>query len=332
MILSYIENPQTIILAVTPANQDLANSEALKLAREVDPHGDRTLCVLTKLDLMDRGTNAMKVLRGETIPVKLGIIGVVNRSQEDINLNQSIEDCLKNEKSFLHDNYRPLALKNGTKYLAKTLNKLLIDHIRESLPDLKERVSKMTIDFQKNLDEIGEAVVDHKKTFFQVLSRYSSAYITTLDGSSTDVESSDLIGGARICSIFYEEFEKDINSIDSMGDLTVEEVLSAIKNSSGLKPPILIPERSFDTLVKKQMQRFKIPMLRCVKLVYDELVRIIQHCSVEVQRFPLLYDRIRKVISTFLLTRFIKTKKFVGRLLDIEIAFINTKHPELESY
>ena len=46
--------------------------------------GRRTLAVLTKLDLMDRGTDAYDVLCGRIIPVKLGIIGVVNRSQEDI--------------------------------------------------------------------------------------------------------------------------------------------------------------------------------------------------------------------------------------------------------
>ena len=48
----------TIILAVTPANQDLANSDALKLARTVDKEGDRTIGVITKLDLMDQGTDA----------------------------------------------------------------------------------------------------------------------------------------------------------------------------------------------------------------------------------------------------------------------------------
>lgn len=44
-----------MILAVTPATTDLATSEALKLAREVDAEGRRTLAVITKLDLMDAG-------------------------------------------------------------------------------------------------------------------------------------------------------------------------------------------------------------------------------------------------------------------------------------
>ena len=43
--MTYIKNPNTIILAISAANNDLANSDALKLAREVDPEGQRTLGV-----------------------------------------------------------------------------------------------------------------------------------------------------------------------------------------------------------------------------------------------------------------------------------------------
>jgi dynamin 1-like protein len=49
-------------MAVSPANQDLANSDALKLARRVDPYGERTIGVLTKVDLMDEGTNALEII------------------------------------------------------------------------------------------------------------------------------------------------------------------------------------------------------------------------------------------------------------------------------
>lgn len=65
LILKYISAPQCIILAVSPSNQDLASSDALELARSVDPDGLRTVGVLTKLDIMDRGTNAVRMLRNE---------------------------------------------------------------------------------------------------------------------------------------------------------------------------------------------------------------------------------------------------------------------------
>lgn len=55
LIVKYIQNPNSIILAVSTANTDMSTSESLKLAKEVDPEGKRTLAVITKLDLMDAG-------------------------------------------------------------------------------------------------------------------------------------------------------------------------------------------------------------------------------------------------------------------------------------
>lgn len=114
----------SVILAVSPANVDLANSDALKLARTVDPRGLRTLGVLTKLDLMDAGTNALDILTGRTYPLKLGFVGVVNRSQQDIMQDVPMEDARRKEEEFFknHPVYRNLAHRCGTKFLAKTLN------------------------------------------------------------------------------------------------------------------------------------------------------------------------------------------------------------------
>jgi dynamin 1-like protein len=114
----------SVILAVSAANVDLANSDSLKLARSVDPQGRRTIGILTKLDLMDAGTHAFDILTGRVYPLKLGFIGVVNRSQRDIDADKCMADALESEAEFFksHMQYRSIAQKNGTKYLAKTLN------------------------------------------------------------------------------------------------------------------------------------------------------------------------------------------------------------------
>lgn len=138
LIRSYIKNPNSIILAVSPANNDMATSESIKLAQEksIDPNGDRTLLVVTKLDLMDEGTNAFRELSGNIIPVKLGIIGVVNRSQLSTEQNKPMDEQLKYEALFLKKNYPSLASTNGTPFLTKKLNILLMNHIRKCIPEL----------------------------------------------------------------------------------------------------------------------------------------------------------------------------------------------------
>ena len=82
-------------MAVCPANQDLANADSLRLARRVDPHGERTIGVLTKIDIMDEGTNALEIIRGKIYPLKLGYVPVICRSQKDIQEGQNISDALK---------------------------------------------------------------------------------------------------------------------------------------------------------------------------------------------------------------------------------------------
>lgn len=122
----------SVILAISPANVDLANSESLKLARAVDPQGRRTIGVLTKLDLMDAGTNALDILTGRVYPLKLGFIGVVGRSQADINANKPMDEHTASEREFFrnHPGYRNIAHRCGTKFLAKTLNQVRLWDMR----------------------------------------------------------------------------------------------------------------------------------------------------------------------------------------------------------
>lgn len=62
MAKRYCSEDRTIILAVIPANADMATSQGLDLARKWDPEGARTLGVITKIDIMDRGTDASHMI------------------------------------------------------------------------------------------------------------------------------------------------------------------------------------------------------------------------------------------------------------------------------
>lgn len=82
-------------MCVIPANQDLSTSEALKITQEIDPRGNRSLGCLTKIDIMDRGTNARQILLNEDIPLRYGYVGIKNRSQQDINDNIPVAKSLE---------------------------------------------------------------------------------------------------------------------------------------------------------------------------------------------------------------------------------------------
>ncbi|CAN9508261.1 unnamed protein product [Ophioblennius macclurei] len=332
LILKHIANPNCIILAVTAANTDMATSEALKVAREVDPDGRRTLAVVTKLDLMDAGTDAMDVLMGRVIPVKLGLIGVVNRSQLDINNKKSVADAIRDEHAFLQKKYPSLATRNGTKYLARTLNRLLMHHIRDCLPELKTRINVLAAQYQSLLSSYGEPVEDQSATLLQLITKFATEYCNTIEGTAKYIETAELCGGARICYIFHETFGRTLESVDPLGGLSTIDILTAIRNATGPRPSLFVPEVSFELLVKKQVKRLEEPSLRCVELVHEEMQRIIQHCSnystQELQRFPKLHEAIVEVVTSLLRKRLPITNEMVHNLVAIELAYINTKHPD----
>ncbi|KAJ8249913.1 hypothetical protein COCON_G00231290 [Conger conger] len=332
LIIKHISNPNCIILAVTAANTDMATSEALKLAREVDPDGRRTLAVVTKLDLMDAGTDAMDVLLGRVIPVKLGLIGVVNRSQLDINKKKCVADAIRDEFAFLQKKYPSLANRNGTKYLARTLNRLLMHHIRDCLPGLKTRINVLAAQYQSLLSSYGQPVEDHSATLLQLVTKFAAEYCNTIEGTAKYIETAELCGGARICYIFHETFGRTLESVDPLGGLTTIDVLTAIRNATGPRPALFVPEVSFELLVKRQVKRLEEPSLRCVELVHEEMQRIIQHCSnystQELLRFPKLHDAIVEVVTSLLRKRLPVTNEMVHNLVAIELAYINTKHPD----
>ncbi|KAM4615199.1 dynamin-1-like protein isoform 1-T1 [Polymixia lowei] len=332
LILKHISNPNSIILAVTAANTDMATSEALKVAREVDPDGRRTLAVVTKLDLMDAGTDAMDVLMGRVIPVKLGLIGVVNRSQLDINNKKSVADAIRDEHAFLQKKYPSLATRNGTKYLARTLNRLLMHHIRDCLPELKTRINVLAAQYQSLLSSYGEPVEDQSATLLQLITKFAAEYCNTIEGTAKYIETAELCGGARICYIFHETFGRTLESVDPLGGLNTIDILTAIRNATGPRPSLFVPEVSFELLVKKQVKRLEEPSLRCVELVHEEMQRIIQHCSnystQELQRFPKLHEAIVEVVTSLLRKRLPITNEMVHNLVAIELAYINTKHPD----
>ncbi|TFK21843.1 dynamin protein dnm1 [Coprinopsis marcescibilis] len=339
LVLDYISKPNSVVLAVSAANVDLANSEALKLARSVDPQGRRTIGILTKLDLMDAGTNALDILTGRVYPLKLGFIGVVNRSQQDIISEKPMADAMDTELEFFrnHSAYRNIAHKNGTKYLAKTLNQVLMNHIREKLPDMKARLNTLIGQAQQELNSYGDAAIygDNNQQgalVLRLMTQFARDFVSSIEGTKVDISTKELSGGARIYYIFNDVFGQALASIDATASLDNQDIRTAIRNSTGPRPSLFVPEIAFDLLVKPQIKLLEAPSLRCVELVYEELVKICHNCtSAELARFPRLHAQLIETVSDLLRERLGPTSDYAQSLIEIQAAYINTNHPSFIS-
>ncbi|KAK6414198.1 Dynamin-related GTPase protein [Oleoguttula sp. CCFEE 5521] len=334
LISEYIAKPNSIVLAVSPANVDIVNSEALKLARHVDPMGRRTIGVLTKIDLMDHGTNALDILSGRVYPLKLGFIGVVNRSQQDIQGNKDLSAALASEREFfrMHPAYRNMATRCGTQYLAKILNTTLMSHIRERLPDIKARLNTLMGQTQQELASYGDVKFTGKEhrgsLILQLMTRFATSFISSIDGTSSEISTKELCGGARIYYIFNSVFGNSLESIEPTQNLSVSDIRTAIRNSTGPRPSLFVPELAFDLLVKPQIKLLEIPSQRCVELVYEELIKICHSCgSYELARYPRLQGKLIEVVSDLLRERLGPSSSYVESLISIQRAYINTNHP-----
>ncbi|CAL1211801.1 unnamed protein product [Candida parapsilosis] len=328
LILEYISKPNCIILAVSPANVDLVNSESLKLARQVDPTGKRTVGILTKLDLMDQGTNAVDILKGNVYPLKLGFIGIVNRSQQDISENKSLDDSLYSEEQFFanHPAYRTMANKCGTKYLAQTLNKILMNHIRDRLPDIKAKLNTLMGQTEHELASYGEMpnIGDSREArgamILTLMTKFANGFINSIEGNSVnEIDTKEFIW-----------FHIGINKPNSQ--FISARYSYAIRNSTGPRPSLFVPELAFDLLVKPQIGLLESPSQRCVELVYEELMKILHSVCTssigpELNRYPRLQTKLIEVVSDLLRERLGPTIKYVESLIEIHRAYINTNHP-----
>lgn len=137
MVLGYMQNPRSIMLAVIPANVDIATQEILEMARELDPAGNRTLGVLTKPDLVDKGAEgkAMELVGGKESGLKLGWSIVRNPGKQQ--LLESNTDRDNAEVRFFRDESPWNNLdkdKVGIPALRTRLQEIQTAHIRREFP------------------------------------------------------------------------------------------------------------------------------------------------------------------------------------------------------
>uniref|UniRef100_A0AAY4C5K6 Dynamin-2 n=1 Tax=Denticeps clupeoides TaxID=299321 RepID=A0AAY4C5K6_9TELE len=334
MLLQFITKESCLILAVTPANTDLANSDALKIAKEVDPQGLRTIGVITKLDLMDEGTDARDILENKLLPLRRGYIGVVNRSQKDIDGRKDIRAALAAERKFFlsHPSYRHLADRMGTPHLQKTLNQQLTNHIRDTLPGLRSKLQSQLLSLEKEVEEYKNFRPDDPtrktKALLQMVQQFGVDFEKRIEGSGDQVDTKELSGGAKINRIFHERFPFELVKIVFDEKELRKEISHAIKNVHGVRTGLFTPDLAFEAIVKKQICKLKEPSLKCVDLVVSELTTLIQKCTDKLNSYPRLREETERIVSTYVREREGKTKDQILLLIDIELSYINTNHED----
>lgn len=160
LVEEYIENPRTIILAVISAKNDYANQIILEHCRKVDPKGTRTLGIITKPDMLRSGSENEKawidLAKNKDIYLELGWHMVKNRADGD--LRSSFEQRNRAERSFfLREPYSQLPTGMlGIDPLRSRLSRLLKNHLKKELPELRRELELMLETTIEDLEKMGE--------------------------------------------------------------------------------------------------------------------------------------------------------------------------------
>ena len=225
MCRNYVGDERTIILCVLPANMDMTISDGLQMAREVDPRGHRTVGVVTKLDIMDAGTNARNMLEGKEVPLRLGFVGIKNRSQKDIIDQVPVKKANEIEQKWfsehsIYNDMPPGFLGIGT--LTKKLTKILFTHIKVNLPFITQEIKEKIKSCEDDLRDLGPPMPSdpqHKiQLLWNMINEFLNTYKNTISGrfdnkrvisQNNKLGKGQLSGGAKIKESFwrlYTEF------------------------------------------------------------------------------------------------------------------------------
>ncbi|KAJ6344542.1 hypothetical protein OIU76_006128 [Salix suchowensis] len=328
MVRAYVEKPNCIILAISPANQDIATSDAIKLAREVDPSGERTFGVLTKLDLMDKGTNALDVLEGRSYRLQHPWVGIVNRSQADINKNVDMIVARRKEREYFatSPDYGHLSNKMGSEYLAKLLSKHLESAIRARIPSITSLINKTIDELESEMEHLGRPIaVD--AGFLQVIQFLLISKPNELFGIKKDLAIALLLrpGGDRIYGVFDNQLPAALRKLPFDRHLSLQNVKRVVSEADGYQPHLIAPEQGYRRLIESALNYFRGPAeasADAVHFVLKELVRKSIAETQELRRFPSLQAELAAAANEALERFREDSKKTVLRLVDMESSYL----------
>ena len=334
MARRYVEDPLTIILCVIAANSDIATSDGLMLAKDIDVAGTRTLGVLTKLDIMDAGTDAKKVLMNEEIPLKLGYVGVKNRSKQDLNNKISMAETQRKEREFFktHPVYKNLPAGHlGTEVLINKLTKIYFRIIRENLPRIVKAINDRVKTAEEELQGLGQPMptddAGKMSMLWNMINEYCDVFRKVLQGKYNNKRVNFLEGeGGFKIKILYkkllEEFTGDYKATAGYSD---ENINYALTIHEGDSIPGFPSVDAFIYLLRPQLEKLKDPIEEC----FQEVFQYLDFLSGKIMektftRFPQAINDMTDLVSNYLMEERDKTKYLIDSVVDMEINYLFT--------
>ncbi|XP_048017805.1 interferon-induced GTP-binding protein Mx-like [Megalobrama amblycephala] len=325
LILKYIAKSETIILAVVPCNVDIATTEALRMARDVDPEGYRTLAILTKPDLIDRGAeiDVLNIVQGKVIPLSKGYIIVRCRGQSDINNKISLGEAMEMEKKFFRNHrYFSSLLTDGkasTQCLADNLTKELADHIKISLPYLTEQIQTKLLSVQRELKKYEKGPPLEEELMGPFLSEIIMDFSNQINELSRTGHSKE----KNIHALLRPEFKKwdmYLRGTEISFTARVNEMIGKYNEMHRGRELLAFSDYcEFECVIKDHVAALQEPAMKTLKHVREIIQKVFREiCYLSFDQYPQLRCIVSKMINDIQSKQEAKVEKRIKQFIDME--------------
>ena len=333
---SYIKNPKTLILAVMAARDDLETDMALELIKQYEPNGDRTIGIITKIDLMNKGSDVSHYLDNrisKDLQLKYGYFAIKNRSLEERISHTSLES-FKIEADYFNKNINIYNRRDrlGLQSVEGVLVNVMIDRIRSNLPLIKGSLSEELRETRELLSQmgtpIGKSVEERQTLLYYAISTFNKVYNKSIEERGTKYNI-----GRNIRDIFvnYRNGLEGINPFVDKKIYTDQYINDSIYNCEGnhmssLSLPIDVLERCIRDETKKPLFVITDSCNKLCEDISNSLKGLIDLICMEksLSRFPLLVESINIRLKILLDELMEQTREKIYELIKIENNYIWT--------
>jgi hypothetical protein len=289
---SYLKNPRSIILAVVQATNDIQNQRVIQRARAFDRTGERTVGIITKPDLVNRGTEsriAQLANNRSTTRLKLGFFLLKNPSPENLEVRLSINEWKKIESTFFSSApWKDLNLDGsrvGVTRLRIFLEKILEQHIEREIPKVCGEIRELSQQTESALLKLGDersSIPEQRKYLLRISMEYWSLIRAALDGRYREVQPSFF--GNKTTQPFSNRLRARVHQMNTdfaayMRDMGQKRRMTRGRNdcensslgSATLPGPVIVSKEKFNIWVQQVMapvtpQNKSANSDRCIKI------------------------------------------------------------------
>ncbi len=327
IIAKYSAEKQTLVLLVLAANTDLTTSEAISLIRKNEDFKDRTLAIITKIDLVVNQDKKLfsKIMKNE-LDLRYNPIVVRNRTQDELESNESSES-VKHKEEYLIDSNDQLRMlpkeSKGTQQLVYRLIQLQKEKLLNSKIEIKAKIIERISLLREELAKMplpAETATEKIDRLKECVYKLSHNYNNLIKGNYIDIEDETQVF-PNLTKIFREKFAKFFAFFELKKEVFFsadfqKKVLKVIEETRGFKLENFADQDSFHQLMKKEISsvepKTESLLLECSEDAKEALLMLVNYCFND---FPKLKKAVSFEINELVKHNLTSAKSLIDQLL-----------------